>query len=168
MKVTLKINAEMADEIRESILDWEDDSMIHVWEDSKLNLNNSGNNLCSLDQENLTVSYEGRRHGLESPTMTSIFCGANYEIKEELKKAPVIKYDSWRTDRPWWEFGLDSPAVKKVKETCREIGKSLPQNGRLIEMQGKIWIEDFNDLDLSPFKFSALDYRRAGTMGIKI
>lgn len=175
MKVTLKIETEEIEKIKKAIIEWEDDSMINVGNKTSkaeyytswglkdcpvgsLFLINSGGNIVWINEESSTVTYVGHRHGLESPTMTSLFFDfftknegtENYtgwhELKPSLKAAAVIEYESWRKDRAWWECGLLSPEMEKVKNLCQKIGKEFSEDN----------------------KWTALDYRRASALSITI
>ncbi len=118
MKITLEISETQANTAKNGIAAWSSDSMITVSVDGDTStLTNSGGNTITVS--NNTLTYEGRRHAiLSNNSITDIFESAGlvarlseedfytFEVTKTGQQARVISYTSYRTDRPWYEYGL--------------------------------------------------------------
>lgn len=61
--------------------------------------------------------FFGARHALrdEGNEAGALFDFIFREKFEHLGRLKVIEYESWRTDAPWWEYGLEPTAPKGAK-----------------------------------------------------
>ena len=169
MRVILALSERQVEQVEKNIIEWDKDPKIIVHiepkilgkstESSIVTLINSNDNKAELIKVRKTLMYKGRRHGLESPTMYGIF--------NKLHDCKVVYMESWRKDRPWYETGLDSPKVVKVKKICSKIDKRLSGTSRLIEVDTKVMIENWEG-EFTRFRWEAIDYKRASALGINL
>lgn len=121
MRVAFNLSSAQAISVKKEILSWSSDQYISVKDSSEsLTLTNSKGNSVTLRGTSLV--YEGRRHGLTSPSIESILEAAGF-IKwgadgylhlTHLGRSVPAKVESVRQDAPWYMAGLAPRPVHLV------------------------------------------------------